>query len=225
MVELTREQFEAFMSKSDFDFSTPAGWQDFLAERSVGGTGRDADGLQLRDVKNYAVGTAFLNTTGDPAPVHFQIRTLGTGLALPPGILYVYHPDASWKMKVTTYYVGPPTSSLDFRMQAGGGGTPTRPEWGSIYYVILKSGEIPGRGVARTAANHALREAFKRSGWFFTRGFKLLTRGEAGYSVSVRVGSNEVVRDYFMPQKIFSEEAQERLREMGERALSVFDPG
>lgn len=79
--------------------------------------------------------------------------------------------------------------------------------------------------LSRTAANHALREAFKRSGWFFTRGFKLLTRGEAGYSVSVRVGSNEVVRDYFMPQKIFSEEAQERLREMGERAVSAFDPG
>lgn len=223
MVDLTREQFEAFMSKTDFDFSTPAGWEEFMAERSVSGTGRDADGLQLRDVKNYAVGSAFVNTTGEAARVHIQVRTLGSGLALPPGVLYIYHPDESWNMKVTSFYVGPPTSSLDFRMQVGGGGTPTRPEWGSIYYIILKSGQIPGRGAARMAANRALREAFKQSGWFFTRGFKMLTRGEAGYSISVKVGSNSIVRDYFMPQKVFSEEAQERLRQMGERALSTFD--
>mgnify|MGYP000933794173 FL=1 len=221
MVELSREQFEAFMSKTDFDFSTPAGWDAFLAERSQGGTGRDADGLQLRDIKNYAVGTAFVNTVGQPVRVDIHVRTMGSGLALPPGILYVYHPDASWKKKVTSFYVGPPSSSLDFQLQAGGGGTPTRPEWGSLYYIVMKSGEIPGRGMARRAAEHALRDAFKSAGWFFTRGFKMLSRGEAGYSVSVKVGANPVVRDSFMPQKIFSDEAQERLRQMGQRAMST----
>ncbi len=208
MVELTREQLDAFLSKTDFDFSSPAGWKEFLAERSQGGAGRDADGIQLRDIRNYAVGSAFVSSTGQPVRVQFNIRTYGTGLALPPGMLYVYHPDAGWNYTVTSRYIGPPGSSIDLYLDVAGGGTPTRPDWGSICYIVLKSGDLPGQGAAETLGKRALNQALRGSGWLARGGFRMLSMGEAGYSVSVRVGGSEWVRDYFMPQEILSEEGQ-----------------
>lgn len=94
---------EDFMEKTDLDFSKAEDWRAFIDERREGGRGRSADGLQLRDIKNYAPGTAFISTNGAPAVIQFHIRTQGTGYALPSGILYVYHPDASWTYKVTSF--------------------------------------------------------------------------------------------------------------------------
>ena len=63
--------------------------------------------------------TAFISTYGAPAQVEFRIRTQGDGHALPPGVLYVYHPDASWTYKVTSFYVGPPADRLIFGCAPG----------------------------------------------------------------------------------------------------------
>jgi hypothetical protein len=156
MVEVTREQLDEFMSKTDFDFSTVAGWREFLNERREGGAGRDADGFHARDIKNYPVGIATIITNGGPVNVKVNIRTMGSGLALPPGVLYVFHPDRSWKYKVSSFYVGPPGSSIDFSFQAGGAMT-NEPNWGTLYYIVVKSGELPGRGAARIALNQYLR--------------------------------------------------------------------
>ncbi|BCH55122.1 hypothetical protein GOZ89_15485 [Agrobacterium vitis] len=218
MVDFSKEQLDAFLSKTDFDFSKVEGWKEFLAERREGGTGRDADGIQLRDIKNYAVGAAFVSTTGQPVTAHFKVGTLGSGLALPSGNLFVYHPDGSWTYKVSSFYVGPGTSSVDIYLQVGGGGTPTRPEWGSIYYIVLKSGDIPGKGAATALGKKVLNETIKESAWLARKGFKLLASGEAGYSVSVQVGAGPWVLDYFMPQEVISANGMENIRDTVEGA-------
>ena len=141
MVNLTEEDLREFMSKDDFDFSTAEGWEEFLAERRLGGSGRDADGFHARDLKNYAVGVATVITRGQSQTARINVRTRGTGLALPPGNLFVYHPDANWNMAVTTFYVGPPGSSIDYPLEVGGPGDGRHEEyWGSLYYIVLKSG-------------------------------------------------------------------------------------
>ncbi|WP_417275586.1 hypothetical protein [Celeribacter halophilus] len=63
-MDFTEADLEAFLSKVDFNFSTPEGWNEFLSERQQGGAGRDADGIQLRDITNYAVGTAMITSIG-----------------------------------------------------------------------------------------------------------------------------------------------------------------
>jgi len=73
-MEFTRGELDAFLSKSDFDFSSVGGWDEFFAERRIGGDGRDADGLYLRDIKNYAVGTANIISSGSP----IDVRIYGT---------------------------------------------------------------------------------------------------------------------------------------------------
>ncbi|MFP7675712.1 hypothetical protein ACG74X_20450 [Marivita sp. S0852] len=78
MVDMTREDLDAFLSKTDFDFSQVADWQEYLAERAAGGTGRDADGIQLRDIKNYSVGVATVITRNSPVTARFSIRTFAS---------------------------------------------------------------------------------------------------------------------------------------------------
>jgi hypothetical protein len=215
MAEITQQDVEKFLSKSDFDFSNPAGWREFLNERSAGGAGRDADGYHIRDIKNYAVGTSTIITRGGPVTVNGTIRTLGTGLALPPGVAYFYHPDASWKYVVTSIYVGPPGSSQDFSFEAGGPGKrPGEENWGTIYYIVLKSGEIPGKGAAGAVARRLMRDASR----MLNSGRKLLSRGEAGYSITVRVGSMSADTNHFMEQQILSPEGARKMKEFFEGA-------
>ncbi|NSX57009.1 hypothetical protein [Parasulfitobacter algicola] len=64
MVEFTKEELDAFLSKKEFDFETVAGRDEFFEERRIGGGGRDSDGFQLRDIKNYAVGVANIISSG-----------------------------------------------------------------------------------------------------------------------------------------------------------------
>ncbi|PTV93952.1 hypothetical protein C8J27_1101 [Rhodobacter aestuarii] len=209
---------ENFLEKTSFDFSKAQDWRAFLNERREGGSGRSADGLQLRDIKNYAPGTAFISTHGAPTPIQFHVRTQGSGFALPSGVLHVYHPDASWTYKVTSFYVGPPTSSLDFRMEAGGGGSPSSPMWGSIYYIVLKSSDLPGQKQAETIGKRALREAVKGLNGVTRWGFRLLAMGEASYSLSVKVGGGEWVRDEFMPQQALTEAEIAQLKDLADQA-------
>lgn len=66
MAEFTKQELEPFLSKIDFDFSNASDWEEFLAERAAGGTGRDADGIQLRDIKNYSVGATTVIARSGP---------------------------------------------------------------------------------------------------------------------------------------------------------------
>ena len=216
MAEVTQEDIEKFISKNQFDFSSPAGWREFLDERSAGGAGRDADGYHLRDLKNYAVGGSTIITSGAPVTVSGTIRTLGTGLALPPGVAYFYHPDTAWKYIVTSIYVGPPGSSQNFSFQAGGPGKkPGQQNWGTIYYIVLKSGELAGRGAAGAAARRLMRDASR----LLNSGRKLLTRGEAGYSITVKVGSMAPETNHFMEQQILSTEGARKVKEFLQKAM------
>jgi hypothetical protein len=206
MAGLSREDLDKFLSKVDFDFRTVAGWREFLAERRDGGSGRDADGFHLRDIKNYAVGVATVITRSAPVDATFTIRALGTGLALAPGNIFIFHPDQNWDMKVTTRYVGPPGSGMNFTIPVGGSTSDGRENWGSSYYIVLKSGELPGQGLAETANRRLLDQALKTSWWVTRRGVNLLTRGGDGYNVTVRVGSMGAFTNQFMAQEILSPE-------------------
>ncbi len=217
MVEFTREDLDAFLSKTDFDFSQTADWEEFLEERRQGGAGRDADGIQLRDIKNYAVGTATVITRGGTVTARFNVRTLGSGLALPPGILYVYHNDSPGPKKVSSFYVGPPTSSATFELEVSSGGPDGEEGWGALYYVIIKSGNLPGQGLAEMAGKRALRQAIRSAGWLTRGGFRLLSMGEAGYDVTVQVGYGAPTRD-FMPQEIISDAGMEQIEETARNA-------
>lgn len=224
MVELSREELERFMSKADFDFSTTGGWREFLDERSQvhGGAGRDADGIHMRDLKNYSVGAATIITTGQPVPVTLTVRTQGSGLALPSGNVYVFHPDAAWNYKVTTFYIGrsanggPASSLQQFRLMAGGPGKPSPysdEQWGSIYYLVKKADGIPGQGVASAAGKQVLQQFLRETTRFMTWGRKLTTMGGAGYIVSVQVGSLPPEENHFLDQVLISPELARRMRE------------
>lgn len=201
-------EVERFLSKQEFDFSSPEGWKELFAERSSihGPAGRGADGLHIRDFKNYAIGVANIITNGSPVTVTATVRTLGSGLALPPGVIYFYHPDASWNYKVTSFYVGPPTSTLTFRFEAGGG---SKQAWGSLYYIVLKSSEVPGRGAARMVAGQVLKEATR----LVRSGTKLISRGEAGYWVRVQVGNLAETSERFLDQVLVTPEEWQKLKD------------
>lgn len=223
MVEFTREELDAFLSKTDFDFSKVGDWEEFLAERRSGGTGRDADGIQLRDIKNYAVGTATVITSGGTVTAQFNVRTLGTGHALPPGLLYVYYADSPGPKKVKSFYVGPPSRSATFNLEVSSGGPDGEEGWGALYYVIIKSGNLPGQGLAEMAGKRALREAVKGAGWIMRSGFRMLSMGEAGYDVTVKIGYGPVTRDY-MPQEIISDDLMEQIGDAARGARdALFD--
>ena len=217
MADFMPEELDAFLSKTDFDFSKVSDWKEFLAERAVGGSGRDADGIQLRDIKNYAVGTANVITRGGTITARFSVRTLGSGLALPPGILYVYHSNAARQKQVSSFYVGPPTSSLSFKLEVGSGGREGEESWGALYYVIIKSGNLPGQGLAEMVGKRALRKAIKGTSWLMRRGFRLLSMGEAGYDVTVKIGNGPITRDYMM-QEIISDELYDQLQKTAKDA-------
>jgi hypothetical protein len=221
MSELLPDQLEAFLSKQEFNFATVAGWEEFFAERRSGGAGRDADGVQLRDLKNFAVATAMVITSGSPAIASFWIRSLGTGLSLAPGVMYVYYKDAAHSPHVKTFYVGPPGSSMTVSMEVGGGGTQSSPDWGALYYIILKSGDLPGQSVAESVAKRVVNNALKGAGWLARRGTRFLMMGGAGYTVQVQVGNGAPQRDEFMPQEILSDATKARIEDMATRALET----
>jgi hypothetical protein len=221
MGELLPAELEAFLSKQDFNFGTVAGWHEFFAERRTGGSGRDADGVQLRDLKNYAVASANYESKGSPLTASFWVRSLGTGLALAPGVMYVYYKDASKSPKVKTLYVGPPSSSLREYLEVGGSGTASRPDWDALFYIILKSGDLPGQTVAETAAKRAVNNALKGASWLARRGTRILMMGGAGYTVQVQVGGGAPQRDQFMPQEILSDATSARIEDMANRAVEA----
>jgi hypothetical protein len=213
-MSFTTEDLEAFLSKTDFDFSTVGGWEEFLSERRRGGSGRDADGVQLRDIKNYAVGTANIISTGSPDNVHINIRQSGTGLALAPAQLYVNFPDASGARQVREFGLGGSTqASADFFFDAGGGGTRFSPHWNVIYYIVIKVGDLPGRGLAERHGRRVLEQAIKGGGWMLRRGFGLLRYGGASYDVTVKVGNLPPARNQFLDQEILSDEGMAAIRE------------
>ena len=217
MADFMPEELEAFLSKTDFDFSKVSDWEEFLAERAVGGTGRDADGIQLRDIKNYAVGTATVITRGETVTAQFNVRTLGSGLALPPGVLYVYHSNANRQKQVSSFYVGPPGSSATYRLEVGNGGRAGEESWGALYYIVIKSGNLPGQGLAEMIGKRSLRKAIKGTSWLMRRGFRLLSMGEAGYDVTVQIGNGPITRDYMM-QEIISDELYDKLKKTASNA-------
>ncbi|MCO6383054.1 MAG: hypothetical protein JXQ91_14285 [Vannielia sp.] len=216
MVEFTREELDAFLSKTDFDFSQTSDWEEFLAERRSGGAGRDADGIQLRDIKNYAVGTAPIFSTGNPVEARFDIRGLGVN-NMATGVLYIYYPDAGWNMQVESVFLGQ-TRHIRHSLDVGGGGTPTRPIWGSLYYIAVKSGDLPGQGAAEALGRRALKEAVRSGGWLLRRGFGLIARGGAGFDVTVRVGAGPEMRNTYLEQEILSDEGWDAVRETAEDA-------
>lgn len=50
-------------------------------------------------------------------------------------------------------------------MRAGDGGTPTSPMWGSHYYIIVKSSELPGKALAEKLGKRAVRDAAEALKW------------------------------------------------------------
>lgn len=207
------EELAAFLSKTDFDFSTVEGWEEYFAERRRGGAGRDADGIQIRDLKNYAVGTANIISSGPPSDVNIHIRQPGSGLALAPGVIYINYPDAAGNRQVSQEFIGGnSSSSRRLSFQAGGGGTDFSPHWDALYYIVIKSENLPGQGVAKTAAGQVLNRALKGAGWLSRRGFQMIRMGGSSYDVTVNVGSLPPVRNQFMDQEVLSEEALEEIR-------------
>lgn len=220
-MEFSRRELDAFLSKTDFDFSKVSDWEAFLAERRQGGAGRDADGLQLRDIKNYAVGVANV-FTGSLVPARFTVRSLGSGHALAPAILYIYHSYAPKQKKVTSFYIGPPSSMLQLTVDVCSGGPVDIESWGSLYYIIIKSGDLPGQGLAEMAGKRALKQALRGSSWLLRGGFRLLPLGGAGYDVSLKIGDGSVTRD-FMPQSIVSDGFMDRMDDAARRAWGALD--
>jgi hypothetical protein len=207
------EELDAFLSKTDFDFSTVEGWEEFFAERRRGGNARDADGIQIRDLKNYAVGTANIISSGSPSDVRINIRQPGSGLALAPGVIYINYPDASGARQVIVEPVGMGRQdSQNIEFQAGGGGTDFSPHWDALYYIVIKSEDLPGQGVAKTVAGQVLNRALKGAGWLSRRGFQMIRMGGSSYDVVVNVGTLPPVRNQFMEQEVLSEEALEQIK-------------
>lgn len=104
-------------------------------------------------------------------------------------------------------------------MQAGGGGTPTSPMWGSIYYIIVRSGDLPGQKPVEMLGKRAMKEAVKGAGRLTRWGFRLLPMGEASYSISAKVGAGAWVHDEFMPQQALTRAELDQLRELAGDAL------
>ncbi|MBC9247746.1 hypothetical protein H4P12_13775 [Paracoccus sp. 11-3] len=169
------------------------------------------------DHSQNAVAHHAVNAAVDAAETvsHSPVRSLGTGLALAPGNLYVNYPDASGQRQVRSFYVGPPSSSADFYIQVGGGGSAGKQHWDMIYYIVIKAGDLPGQGAAETLGRRVLRQAVRSSSFIIRRGFGLLTLGGAGYDVTVRVG-RETYRNQFLDQEVLSEEGMARIREAAE---------
>lgn len=224
MADFTPEELDEFLSKTEFDFGTVAGWEEFLAERRLGGPGASADGPHLRDIKNYAVGVANVISSGTPIPVRVNIRQPGSGLALAPATMFVYYPDASGTRQVRRFMVGGGTAnSQDERFEVAGGGTQFSPWWDVIYYIVIKVGDLPGQGAAEWVARRQLTEALRAGGWMMRRGFGLLRRGGGSYSVSFHVGSLQVQRDEFMDQENMPREAFNSLSQATQSAWDAIN--
>ncbi|MEF2074819.1 hypothetical protein [Consotaella aegiceratis] len=226
MVEISQAELNRFLSQSDFDFSTPAGWREFLNERALeGGKGRDADGIQLRDLKNYAVGSSQFISHDQPVPVTFTVRTQGDGLALPPGNLYVFHPNAAWDYVVSQFSLQSTDSVVRYRLMAGGGDKPglySNENWGTIYYIAIKAGDIPGKGVAKSAAEQMTKKYIKDASKLIMRGRKLLSMGGVTYIITVRIGNmNE--ESHMMDQLLLSPQGAARMRDMTDRVLEALE--
>jgi hypothetical protein len=114
-------------------------------------------------------------------------------------------------------YVGPPTSSIDTFIQVGGAGTRSSPHWDAVYYIVIKSGDLPGQGAAEALGRRVLQNAIREGGWLLRRGFSMLRFGGAGYNVTVRLGG-DVSSNQFLDQEILSDAAMEKIRKTAEEA-------
>lgn len=197
-----------FYSKDSFDFSTVDGWKEFLNERSVIGTGVDADGLQRRDFKYYIVKTAGLNVTATPSQIPIYVRTAGGSLVFPSGNLYVMHPSPGEGYKVSQFNLGPPSVEAVLHITVGSESGDL--EWGIIYYIYLLTEDIPLKDEFAKRAKEEVKEVVKDARKLVKRGFNLLSYGGASVMVRVVTDSN-APWDYILPQKTISDKSMEQL--------------
>lgn len=192
MTELTLEEVKEFFSKTDFDFSTVAGWNEFKNERAIYGKGRDADGYHARDFTNYNVHTAqyFLRSS---VTATIMVRPFAGSLSTPPGNLYVLYPNASWQDEVKSFFIGTGFGTQYFNLTIGGP-TPNGEEyWGHIYFIALSSSE-------RVKTVPGLKQA--------TKILKSVGRGMAamgvGYYLGAKIGNGPITWHGSMPQRVFA---------------------
>lgn len=216
---------EKFYGKQDFDFSTVAGWREFLNERAqYGGSGADADGIQRRDFKYYPVGCENVFTKGSPIDVTIYVRTPGGTYLIPQGNLYVMYPGPNFEYQVTVFNMG--GDGLDTSRSITVGALPDGKEaWGVIYYIFLKTDEIPGLEELSGKAKDVLEKSVKDMGKLVARGRKLLSYGGATVAIRVAV-RNDSPWDYMMPQRLMSDDAEKKLENLYEKTkntLSFWD--
>ncbi|MDF1873685.1 hypothetical protein [Vannielia sp.] len=190
--------YEEFFSKENFDFSTVAGWEEYLAERAVNGSGRDMDGLHARDLSNFQVYQTNFQAT-DTVTVRFLIEPLPGQRRIPAGNLYVYYPDSSWQRQARSFWIGP-GSSLHYTPEVGGP-TPNGEEyWSDIKFIAFMGGKMR-RPPPATRVLRALSKAMRR-------GISVMG---TGYFMRVQVGNGPVQVASFMEQRIFSTETWEEI--------------
>jgi hypothetical protein len=220
--ELDKE-VEKFYEKQDFDFSTVAGWEEFLDERAqYGGSGADADGIQRRDFKYYAVGCENVFTKGAPIEVDIYIRTPGGVYELPWGNLYVMYPGPNFERKVAEFNIGG-GGSISTKKSITVGALPDGKEaWGVIYYIFLKTDEIPGQKELSDKAKDILEESEKDMGKLIKRGRKLLSYG--GATVAIRVAAQkDSPWDHMFPQRLMSDDAENKLEKLYEKTKDTLN--
>ncbi|TWD47024.1 hypothetical protein FB480_11193 [Agrobacterium vitis] len=219
--ELDKE-VSTFYEKRDFDFSTVAGWREFLNERAqYGGSGADADGIQRRDFKYYAVGCENVFTKCAPIEVIIYIRTPGGTYLIPQGNLYVMYPGPNFEYQVTVFNLG--GDGIDTSRSITVGALPDGKEaWGVIYYIFLKTDEIPGRKELSDKAKDILEESAKDMGKLIKRGRKLLSYGGATVAIRVAV-QNDSPWDHMFPQRLMSDDAENKLEKLYEKTKDTLN--
>ncbi|AUH65277.1 hypothetical protein [Paracoccus zhejiangensis] len=108
-----------YYSKSDYDFSTPEGWDEYLNDKVHNPP--TADGAHRRDFVYKPIGGMFagINSTRE---IQLAVRGPVVGLPYPAGVLHVYYPNASYEMTVSSFFVGASRTGLPsyFRVSAFG---------------------------------------------------------------------------------------------------------
>lgn len=174
---------EELATKTDFDFTSVLGWNEWENERLIG-NGRLSDGLQLRDGKHYAVFHAdyFLQR---PTVLTIRVQPLPGALEMPAGTVHVCGPGLRWKRTVWSRHLGNRLLN-EYQFAIGGAGYDTRAaicngeSFAGTVYILpapagsLATGAIPAWGKTLKGVKKAVSNANRVN--------------PAGYTVTARYG-------------------------------------
>lgn len=119
LAEQLQDAAKEYYSKSDYSFSTPEGWQEYLDDKVINNP--MADGVHGRDFVYKPIGGMFVGTN-DTREIQFAVRGPVVSMPYPAGVLHVYYPDQSFEKTVSSFFIpSSPTGAPSYhRIQAYG---------------------------------------------------------------------------------------------------------